>query len=336
MIAPQVISGRLSAYLEPTAIEAGSLSGSNQARQRYGTAALNAGGTMPALPNTSAGGVGVGAAYQRGDWGKVDIGTTPVGFTTWNVVGGAEISPRLTEDGVRLRFTAERRGMNDSLLSWSGATDTRTGSTWGPVLRTGGRGQVEVPIGTGYGYLGGGYATLNGDGVAGNNRIEGGAGVSLPLWRDGDSELRTGLDLVYLAYQRNLRYFTLGHGGYFSPQQYTALNLPVDYRSRIGEMTYRLGATLGYAAWREDAAPLFPNDPSLQGQMVAVANATAGTADSVNATYKGQAQAGAVGGVRADVDYPLSDSLSIGAALRYDRASNFDETRFQLRLRNRF
>jgi Tfp pilus assembly protein PilF len=336
VVAPPVVGGRLIAFAEPTAIDSGGLDNSRQARQRYGTAALNGAGTLPSNPNSSASGVGLGLAYTRGDAWRADVGSTPIGFNTANVVGGIEFSPRLTEDGVRLRFNAERRAMNDSLLSWAGATDARTGATWGPVLRTGGRGQVEFPLGTGYGYVGGGYSMMEGDRVASNSRIEGGAGVSLPVWRDGDSELRTGLDLVYLAYAENLRYFTLGHGGYFSPQQYTALNVPVDYRSRTGDLTYRLGATLGYAAWREEAAPLFPNDPGLQGQMVAVANATAGTADAINASYQSQAQAGLVGGVRADFDYPLNTSLSIGGALRYDKASNFDETRFQLRLRNRF
>ncbi|MDO9502624.1 cellulose synthase subunit BcsC-related outer membrane protein, partial [Falsiroseomonas sp.] len=331
-----VIGGRLTAFAEPTTIDSGSLENSRQARQRFGTSVLNGAGTLPAPRDSGAAGVGVGLAYQRGDWLRLDVGTTPIGFQTSNIIGGAEIAPQLTAQGLRARFTAERRGMNDSLLSWSGATDPRTGTSWGPVLRTGGRAQLEFPLGNGYGYIGGGYSSLDGSGVASNTRIEGGAGVSVPVWRQGDAELRTGLDLVYLAYERNLRYFTLGHGGYFSPQQYTALNIPVDYRGRSGDLSYGVGATIGYAAWREDSAPVFPNDPGLQGQLVSLANSTAGTDNPILANFRSQSQAGAVGGIRADLDYALNPSLSIGAGLRYDKASNFDETRFQLRLRNRF
>jgi len=331
-----VIGGRLTVFAEPTTIDAGGLENSRQARQRFGTSVLNGAGTLPAPGDAGAAGVGVGLAYQRGDWLRMDVGTTPIGFQTSNIIGGAEIAPQLTTQGLRARFTVERRGMNDSLLSWSGATDPRTGASWGPVLRTGGRAQIEFPLGDGYGYVGGGYSTLDGSDVASNTRIEGGAGVSVPVWRQGEAELRTGLDLVYLAYERNLRYFTLGHGGYFSPQQYTALNIPVDYRGRSGDLTYGVGATIGYAAWREDSAPVFPNDPGLQGQLVSLANASTGTNDAILANYRSQSQAGAVGGIRADLDYALNPSLSIGAGLRYDKASNFDETRFQLRLRNRF
>jgi Tfp pilus assembly protein PilF len=331
-----VVGGRLTAYAEPTTIDAGSVANSRQARQRFGTSILNGAGTLPAPTDSGASGVAVGVAYRRGDWLRADVGSTPIGFQTSNIIGGVELAPELTAGGLRLRMTAERRGMNDSLLSWSGVTDPRTGTSWGPVLRTGGRAQLEFPIGNGYGYVGGGYSMLDGSGVVSNSRIEGGAGVSIPVWRQGDGELRTGLDLVYLAYERNLRYFTLGHGGYFSPQQYTALNIPVDYRGRNGDLSYRVGATIGYAAWREDSAPVFPNDSNLQGQLASMAEATAGTADAVLANYRSQSSAGAVGGVRAELDYALNTNLSIGAGLNYDKASDFDETRFQLRLRNRF
>jgi Tfp pilus assembly protein PilF len=331
-----IVGGRVTAFAEPTTLEAGAQQNSRQVRQRYGTAALNGAGTLPPAPSGSASGVGVGFGYVRGDWLRADIGSTPLGFTTPNLVGGVELAPRLTDSGVRVRVGAERRAMNDSLLSYAGVTDPRTGISWGPVMRNGARGQVEFPLGTGYGYVGGGYSTLDGDGVAGNSRVEGGAGLSIPVWRGPEAELRAGLDLVYLAYQRNLRYFTLGHGGYFSPQQYTALNIPVDYRARYGDLSYRLGATIGYASWREDSAPLFPNDSALQAQMVAVANASTSTSEPLSATYRGQAQAGIVGGVRADFEYPVTQDLSLGAALQYEKANDFDQTRFQLRLRNRF
>lgn len=203
-------------------------------------------------------------------------------------------------------------------------------------MRTGGRAQVEVPIGAGYAYAGGGYATFDGDGVASNTRIEAGAGVSLPLYKTTGGELSGGVDLVYFSYDRNLRYFTLGHGGYFSPQQYTALNIPVDWRGRAGDVTYRIGATVGYASYREDRAPYFPNDPGLQSQVEALASSTAGGTSPVTAFYAGQSQSGFVGGLRAEVDWAITPTLTLGGAIRYDKAANFDETRLLMRLQNRF
>jgi hypothetical protein len=43
-----------------------------------------------------------------------------------------------------------------------------------------------------------------------------------------------------------------------------------------------------------------------------------------------------IGGVRADLDYALTPALSVGGALRYDQAANYNETRVLLRLNNRF
>lgn len=332
-----VIGGRVTAFVQPVAIEAGTQEDSAQARTRFGSAALNAAGTLPPRPEGSASGVGLGAGYTRGEWLRLDFGTTPIGFSSWNFVGGAEIAPRLTDGGLRLRLRGERRAVEDSLLSWAGATDPRTNTTWGPVLRTGGRAQIEFPLGRGFGYVGGGYSVFEGEGVASNSRIEGGAGLSVPVWTQEDGELTVGTDLVYLAYDKNLRFFTLGHGGYFSPQQYTALNFPVDYRGRNGDLSYRVGATVGYASWREDSAPYFPNDAAAQAQLAFLASSGAlGSGVTVNSTYPSQAQAGFVGSLRGDLDYALNPRLSIGAGVTYDKAADFDETRFQLRLRNRF
>ncbi|WP_426954361.1 cellulose synthase subunit BcsC-related outer membrane protein [Muricoccus radiodurans] len=329
------VGGRITAAAEPVTLDSGDLANSVQARARFGTAIFAPAASPPRAPSSTAAGVGLNVGYALDDWFRADVGSTPLGFRSASVVGGVEVAPRLS-DTLRLRVTGERRAVTDSLLSWAGLTDPRSGTSWGPVLRTGGRAQVEFPIGAGYGYIGGGYAILEGERVASNSRIEGGAGVSIPVYRREGGEVTVGADLVYLAYDRNLRYFTLGHGGYFSPQQYAALNIPIDYRGRSGDLSYRLGATLGYAAWREDAAPYFPTDANLQSQAEALAAASVGTPNAVSATYRGQSQAGFVGGLRAEVDWTIMPGLTLGGSLRYDRAANFDETRFQLRLQNRF
>jgi tetratricopeptide (TPR) repeat protein len=339
-VSPGALGGRLSASVQPVVIDSGSPSADVQALRRFGTNALNTGiaGNAAALAsgrNTSATGVALALNYVRGDWLKLDIGTTPLGFRRNDIVGGIEVAPALS-DNLRIRVAGERRAVTDSLLSWAGAVDDRTGVTWGSVMRTGGRGQIEVPIGRGYAYAGGGYATFEGDNVRSNTRIEAGAGLSLPVYRNEAGELTAGLDLVYFGYDQNLRYFTLGHGGYFSPQQYTAVNIPVDWRGRVGDVTYRLGATAGYARYREDRAPYFPNNPDLQSQAVALAASTAGSTTPVNAFYPGQSQSGFVGGVRAELDWAVTPTLTLGGALRYDKAANFDETRVLMRLQNRF
>ena len=328
-VAPGGIGGRLSARITPVFLSSGDLSNTPSTLRQFGSNPLAGASGGLAPRSTDASGVAAAIAYRR-DWLSLDIGSSPVGFRSTTVLGGIEIAP-LIGDSVRLRLTGERRMITDSLLSWAGQRDPLTGTQWGAVSRTGGRGQVEVTAGPATFYAGGGYATLRGENTADNDRVEAGAGVSYAILRNPDEELTTGADLVYFAYDKNLRFFTLGHGGYFSPQSYTALNLPLDYRGRSGNLSYRVGGSIGYAMWREDSAPVFPNDAGLQAQLVAAAARD----PTLRTTYAGQSQSGVVGSLRGDVEYALSPELRLGAALRYDRTADWNEARGMLFLRYR-
>ena len=256
-VTPGGLGGRLTATISPVSIDNGGLASDTATQRRFGSNLLSG---ITSTRGTTAAGVGLSVAYTASDWLKADIGTTPLGFRNTNIVGGLEFAPAVT-DNLRLRFTGERRAITDSLLSWAGMRDPTQGRSWGGVIRTGGRGQIEFPVGRGYIYAGGGYSSYDGDQVASNNRTEAGAGFGYPVYRNGELELTTGVDLVYFGFDRNLRYFTYGQGGYYSPQSYTAINVPIDYRSRIGDLSYRIGGTIGFVNWREDDFEGLPEQP---------------------------------------------------------------------------
>ncbi|MBV1796702.1 cellulose biosynthesis protein BcsC [Siccirubricoccus sp. G192] len=327
--APGGLGGRLAFRATPVSISAGNLETDTATLRRFGSNPLAGPGGGTAPRDVAATGLGLGLGYQR-DGFSADIGTTPLGFRQQNLVGGVEVAP-LLGDTLRLRVQGERRAVTDSVLSWAGLRDPGTGRVWGGVTRTGGRAQLEFGTGPVTFYAGGGYAQIEGQGVVDNARLEAGAGASYLVFRRPDSDLTAGLDLVYFAYDKNLRHFTLGHGGYFSPQSYAALNLPVDYRARSGDLAWHLGATLGFASWREDAAPVFPGDAGLQGQLRAAAASDA----TLATTYPGRSQSGFIGGLRGDIEYPLTPQLRLGGLLRYDRAANWNEARGLLYLRYR-
>jgi len=328
---PNILGGRLSVRATPVVIASGDLSGDPASLRRFGANALaEPSGRSPSPPSdTTAAGVGLSLGWQRGAL-ALDIGTTPIGFRTTNLLGGIEAAP-LIADNLRLRVIGERRAVTDSLLSWSGQRDPQYGGIWGGVVRSGGRAQLEYSTGPVTFYAGGGYSVFDGKGVAGNARVEAGAGMSYALIRRPEAEVTAGLDLVYFGYNRNLRYFTLGHGGYFSPQSYAALNLPVDWRGRSGDFSWRLGGTIGFASWREKAAPLFPTEPGLQAEL----QAAAANDPTLQTQYPGQTQSGVTGGARADLEYTLNPQLRLGMTLRYNRAADWNEARGLVYLRYR-
>jgi tetratricopeptide (TPR) repeat protein len=308
--------GRLTMSVTPTILTNGQLSGATGTRQQFGSLVLN----PTTVGNQYAQGVGLSSAYKY-RWAAVDFGSTPIGFRVHNTLGGLELAPELTND-LRLRLTAERRAVTDSLLSYAGTVDPGSNLTTGGVVRSRGFGKLELSVGLANFYAGGGYSQLAGKNVATNNETELGAGGSYPVYRNATDELRVGLDLVYFAYANNLRYFTLGQGGYFSPQSYFAALLPVSYTQRLHDLSWSVGGSVGVQNYAESSSLVFPNDPNRQASLYSLA----GRDPTIVTAYPSDTNSGLVGGVHASLDYQVAPSLRIGGVLRYDRAGNWNET----------
>ena len=334
------LGGELSARAQAVNLDTGRLEANLPNLRRFGTNPLalpGQGGLVTDAQaaalrprDTSLTGASLGLAYARNGV-TIDIGSTPLGFREETILGGIEVTPRLS-DTLQLRLKGERRSVTDSILSWSGLRDSASGAGFGGVTRTTGRGQLEYFSDRVSAYAGGGYSAISGRNVADNSRIEASAGLGYALHRSPTSELTTGLDVTYLAYEKNLRNFTFGQGGYFSPQTYVNASIPVDYRERVGDFAYRLGASVGVANFREKSSPVFPNNPDLQAALEgqAAGDATIATA------YGAQRATTVTAGVRADIEYALTPALRLGATARYDRSADFNETRALVYARYRF
>jgi Tfp pilus assembly protein PilF len=329
-IAAPGIGGRLVVKADPVLLNSGQIGSTLATLQRFGTnPVLGAGAVTP--KNTSASGMGLGIGYTLRDVIKLSAGTSPLGFKSPSLIGSFEVAPRIT-DTLRLRVTADRHAMTDSLLSWAGLTDPSSRITWGSVVSSGGRAQIEGPMGRGSFYVGGGHAVLTGQHVAGNNRTEAGTGFAYPLLKDPNGELTAGADLVYFGFANNQRAYTLGNGGYFSPQSYGAINIPLDYRGKSGDLDYRVGVSAGYATFRESSNAVFPNNPDLQRQLERAAASNSLLITRTPALTRN----GFVGGVRVDLAYQLTPTLSLAGSLRYDQAPQFDETNVLVKLLGKF
>ncbi len=327
------VGGRITASAQPVVIDSGRSQADNGTLRRIGSnasvlpgdrATISTDQAQRATPSDStASGVALSVGYKRDNF-SADIGTTPLGFARQNIVGGVEVAPAITPN-IRVRATAERRAIDETMLSYAGRRDPLTSQVWGGVVRNTARGQVEVngPTPNTNFYVGGGYSTLEGDGVADNTRIEANAGMRHTLINTPDGQLTTGFDVSYQAYDKNLRMQTLGHGGYFSPQSYVAASIPVDYRGRSGNLSYNIGASLGVASFKEDRAPFFPNDPNRQRDL----EGRSAQDPTITAFFPGQSQTGFIGGLRAGLEYEVNPSMRLGAGLSYDKSANFSETR---------
>jgi tetratricopeptide (TPR) repeat protein len=321
--------GRVTMTATPTYLNAGTVGSGIYDLEQFGSAVFTPttqafrGVSIPDPGTQTATGVGLDLSYKQ-DWLKADIGSTPLGFAITNIVGGAEIAPKIGPNLV-FRLTGERRAVTDSLLAYAGAYDPGSGTTWGGVTRTRVHGQLEFSPGLANFYAGGGYDWLQGQNVMSNTELELGAGGSYPVYKTPSDQVSVGLDLIYFGYSKNEDHFTLGYGGYFSPQTYVAAVLPVNWSATRGDLSFNLGASVGLQSFNADSGLVFPSNPDLQAALGGLSSYYASQNINVQTSYPSQNVAGFVGGLSASFEYHLSPMLAVGGAASYQKSADWND-----------
>jgi hypothetical protein len=231
------------------------------------------------------------------------VGTTPLGFPVFSVVGSATL--RGSVGPLRVSASGGRRSIDDSLLSFAGTTDPGTGRRWGGVVYDNGRLDLALSYGILglYGYGDGGR--LIGFNVADNARI-GGGGADL-------GEIKIGAGASALSYRNNLSGFTFGQGGYFSPQRFFHGGATFSWR-REGPVRWEAVVEPGYDHSEEAVSPIFPLDP---------ASDTANGATSSGASFNAHLALG----------FKLGPHVETALTGSVQRAPEFQEVRAGLVLR---
>jgi tetratricopeptide (TPR) repeat protein len=184
------------------------------------------------------------------------VGTSPQEFPVQNLIGGLRVRPL---DGP-LTFTATRESVTDSLLSYAGARDPGTGVIWGGVVSNIGTAQFKWdPSPTSHNshigvYVSCGGGLIQGKNVPNNYEVLGNAGVYGVLFKG----FTVGFNANGMHYDKNLQYFSLGQGGYFSPQQYGVASIPISYFARHRRFEYRIRVSGGVQYLSMDASPIYP------------------------------------------------------------------------------
>ncbi len=157
--------------------------------------------------------------YYRDGWTAPygEIGTTPL---------NAPVSPLPTGklgviqqiEGGYWQVEAFSQSVTESILSYSGAVDPYTGNTFGRVIETGVHGTAFHDLGNDWGVYGSTTAGwLLGENVADNQHLGGSVSLAKNLHLEDFRYFSLGPVFSADHYERNLSYFTLGQGGYFSP-----------------------------------------------------------------------------------------------------------------------
>jgi tetratricopeptide (TPR) repeat protein len=247
---------RLSLVARPTVIQTGAQDGRTEVL-RLGLAPQ---GTMFAAQSQS--GIAAELQLSTANFG-LRAGMSPQGFLVKNYIAALRYRPA----GGPITITIDRDNIKDSLLSFAGVRDSITKQVFGGVVGN------RFGVGGNWGsarrglYLSGGYQTITGQQVQANRRYDGGGGAYYQILTRKEGNLTTGVNLFLMSYDHNLRYYTLGHGGYFSPQMFSLVNVPLLWRGAASRrFEYSVGVSFGSQSFREDASPYFPTMTALQGQ----------------------------------------------------------------------
>lgn len=244
---PFVEQGRSFFRMDVVSLNAGSLS-ADTAANHFGSCVDNS-SECTNLGQQQDKGTSIAFGIDVPDQWHIDVGSTPIGFTETNWVGRAAV----TQSWAQVKWTPylSRRAMTNSLLSFAGATDPLTGQTWGGVMANNLGLDMSYDQGNRDGVWGSLRAsTLGGDHVASNQREQWMGGYYYKLINRDDARLSVGLSQMWWHYQKDLSDYTWQNGGYYSPQHYVSVGLPITYALRQQDWSIELSTSLS-RSWAE-------------------------------------------------------------------------------------
>lgn len=268
-------------------------------------------------------GTSVAVGWQNDYW-ATDIGTTPMGFEVVDVVGGLAYSNSWNHIG--WTATASRRPISSSLLAFAGTVDPNTNVTWGGVRASG------VSLGTSYdrGEANGiwsdlSYHYLTGKNVADNQRLRFMTGYYYKLINESNRRFTVGLNGMWWHYQKDLSGYTLGQGGYYSPQKYLSLAIPVNYRQRTDNWSWELGGSVSVSHSATSDQARYPLQNLLENSLQTIPDR--------GKTDFGESSNGVGYTLRASIERRLSSHWTLGAGVDIQQAKDYTPSHALIYLR---
>lgn len=342
---PTGFTGALELMVRPTYLDNGVIDASDDTvAPFFGTYALEDDLEAVGLPLAGTTGVSFQLGWRHEGY-RVWAGTTPVGTPLWTVIGGVELGQQLGAFGFRLK--GERTPVIDSLLSYAGQVAPRASvaaptdavdRVWGGVTRNGGRLDLSYDPRPALVYLYGGFHYLMGTNVLDNTQWEAGAGF---LWRVVDKkaiEFRVGIASDLFGYGRNQRFFTFGHGGYFSPQFFVTAGIPLQVEGETGRVVYRADVRAGVNYFTESGDVFYPTNSGFQSDLEALAAAGAAETEPVTVTtgYAERSSVSFAFNLDGEVGVKVTDGFVPSLYFKVFTASQYTEIFAGLRLRYSF
>jgi tetratricopeptide (TPR) repeat protein len=276
-------------------------------------------GTSTALPALSESqsdkGVGALARWSPRNGLAVEFGTTPTSFDVSSFVGALRF--KAESQSHTWAYGVERTAVEDSLLSYAGTRDPVGGRTWGGVVRNRAylHGRFSVDGFELYGVISG--AVLDGHRVDSNTEWRADAGFLQRTASGNGWVARVGGAVAAAGFAANRSHFTLGHGGYFSPNKFLAVGPVFGLLARRGDQGFAIEGGVEWQEVRESASDFFPENPLLQ-------------AASGDLRYPADSRDGLGLRLAASIEWRVTERAVAGLRLEGVRGEDADQVRLQV------
>ncbi|MEB0950940.1 cellulose synthase complex outer membrane protein BcsC [Citrobacter sedlakii] len=277
-------------------------------------------------------GASVAVGWANDTW-RWDIGTTPMGFNVVDVVGGVSYSSDIGPLGYTLNV--HRRPISSSLLAFGGQKDAQshngdsdainTGKKWGGVRADGG----GISLSYDKGEANGVWASLSGDQLTGKNvadnwRVRWMTGYYYKVINENNRRVTVGLNNMIWHYDKDLSGYSLGHGGYYSPQEYVSFAVPVMWRQRTENWSWELGGSVSWSHSRTKTMPRYPLTNLIPADYQEAAR---------DQTNDGGSSQGFGYTARALVERRVTSNWFVGTAIDIQQAKDYTPSHFLLYVR---
>ena len=326
--------GRVAVRATPINLNSGSIAQNTYSSLTYGSGPLATGSVS--TPQVS--GLGLSLAYDINNLG-LDIGMTPQGFQYSTITGGIRYGTFVNSaNTIRVTGALSSRPVSDSVLSFAGVTDNRTNLSWGGVTATGGRIGVSKSFGVDNSnalFMNASYHAIEGNNVDSNTRTEFSGGVYKEFRQTASERFRIGLNMTNFGFNKDLSYYTYGQGGYFSPQQYLAVSIPLSVEGQQEDLIYSVTGSLGWQTFNQDGSNFFPTNIGLQNAANAslAANPQFGKSAAV---YPSNSVSNLAYSLNASTLYKLDPQLFLGGVLQFENSGNYNQWAASLFLKYSF
>ena len=311
---PFETGSELSISIIPVSLDSGSAPAGPQAGSFY-----NKGSSREREVNTKMNGFVPRVTYRREGPVRYTarIGTTPI---------SGEIDPAptflLKAQGGWFNVSARQEPVTESILSYTGMVDPYGTGSWGRVVRTGASAEfIFTFMGPHWFSIGGGYNVYSGEDVVDNSEFNAttsvGRAFSTESW-----DIAAGLFAYTARFDKNSNFFTWGHGGYFSPQEFMLGGAMLSMETRpVDDFWAEVKLSASYMNFVNEESSRYPlaADSTLDSQV-----------------YPGEEISQMGYAVSGRVYQQFAGHWLAGAGATFNKASDYTETIFMVTLRYQF